>query len=119
MAIYGTALLAGCLVVGTAAGRLLGRAMGLDSDVGGVGIAMVLLVAAAAWLQKRGRMSPPTRSGVAFWGAVYIPIVVAMAAKQDVVGALRGGPAALLAGLLGVAAALALVPVISRAGAGR
>ena len=41
-----------------------------------------------------------------------------MAAKQDVLSALKGGPAALLAGTLAVVVGFALVPVISRIGAG-
>ena len=117
MAIYGVGLLAGCLVAGSTLGRLLGRAAGVDKDVGGVGIAMVLLVASAAWLRRRGRLSPPSRSGVLFWGAVYIPIVVAMAATQDVMDALSGGPTAALAGAASVAAAFALVPVLAGKGA--
>ena len=118
MAIYGVAILAGCLIVGSTLGRLVGAALDIDKDVGGVGIAMVLLIAVTAWSQRRGLMPEATRGGVLFWSAVYIPIVVAMAAKQNVVAALSGGPAALLAGTLSVAAAFALVPVLARGGSG-
>ena len=114
MAIYGVALLAGCLVIGTTAGRLLGSVMGLDKDVGGVGIAMVLLLVVTGWLRKRGSMPAATQSGILFWSAVYIPIVVAMAACQDVAGAIGGGAAAITAGVVSVAAAFAMVPVLSR-----
>ena len=38
------------------------------------------------------------REGVVFWSAMYIPIVVAMAAQQNVVAAVAGGRLALLAG---------------------
>ena len=41
----------------------------------------------------------PTEQGVLFWSAMYIPIVVAMAATQNVVAALAGGPMAAIAGL--------------------
>ena len=41
-----------------------------------------------------------------------------MAARQDVLSALAGGPAALAAGVLAVAAGFALVPVIGRIGSG-
>ena len=44
---------------------------------------------------------------------IYIPIVVAMAAKQNVVGAIDGGFMALLAGLLVVAVSFIFVPIIS------
>jgi len=53
---------------------------------------------------------------VEFWSAIYIPIVVAMAAQQNVYGALSGGPMAILAGTAAVAVAFALVPVLSRVG---
>ena len=51
-----------------------------------------------------------------FWSAVYIPIVVAMAAQQNVLGALSGGPAAILAGIAAVAVAFALVLLLDRFG---
>ncbi|MNJ58436.1 Malonate transporter MadL subunit [compost metagenome] len=51
-----------------------------------------------------------------FWSAIYIPIVVAMAAQQNVYGALSGGPMAILAGVLAVVVAFALVPVLDRIG---
>jgi len=42
--------------------------------------------------------------------------VVAMAAQQNVYGALSGGPMAILAGVAAVAVAFALVPVLDRVG---
>jgi len=51
---------------------------------------------------------------VGFWGALYIPIVVAMAAQQDVVSAIKGGPIVLIAGAGSVVLCLALVAVIGR-----
>jgi malonate transporter MadL subunit len=47
---------------------------------------------------------------------MYIPIVVAMAARQNVVAALSSGWLAVLAGLAAVAASVALVPLLSRLG---
>tara|TARA_R110002111_G_scaffold141908_1_gene207836 strand:- start:374 stop:739 length:366 start_codon:yes stop_codon:yes gene_type:complete len=116
MAIYGTALLATCLLVGLVAGRLLGALMGVEANVGGVGIAMLLLILVSGKLQKTGRMPTPTAGGILFWSSIYIPIVVAMAAKQNVVAALSGGPAAVVAGVVVVAISFALVPLISRIG---
>jgi malonate transporter MadL subunit len=116
MAIYGTALLSICLMIGMIIGKLLGLAVGVDANVGGVGIAMLLLILACDRLQKSGKMQPPTERGVAFWSSIYIPIVVAMAASQNVVAAVKGGPMAILAGVLAVGIGFALVPVISRIG---
>ena len=116
MVIYGVALLSACMLVGVFVGDLLGKVIGVQANVGGVGIAMILLVVLCDALVKRGRLQPVTQQGVAFWSAIYIPIVVAMAATQNVVAALAGGLAAFLAGALAVVACLVLVPAISRMG---
>ena len=97
MIIYGTALLAVCHLLGIVCGEMVGRALGLKTNVGGVGIAMLLLIAARHWLRGRGLLCATSESGVNYWGAIYIPVVVAMAMQQNVVAALRGGPMALLA----------------------
>ncbi|WP_417286128.1 malonate transporter subunit MadL, partial [Cobetia marina] len=54
-----------------------------------------------------------TSSGINFWNAMYIPIVVAMAASQNVVAAFSGGMVALVAGVLAVVLGLALVPLLT------
>ena len=84
--------------------------------MGGVGIAMLLLVIVAAKSNKRIKIGEITGQGVTFWSAMYIPIVVAMAAKQNVLGAIEGGPLALLAGVLAVVASFAMIPILSRIG---
>ena len=116
MVIYGTALLALCLLAGLTAGRALGAAVGVDADIGGVGIAMLLLVFMSEALRRSGRLSAPTQEGFRFWGAIYVPVVVAMAATQNVRGALGGGVMATLAGSLGVFVCFALVKVFVRLG---
>ena len=116
MPIYGIALLAACLLVGITVGKLIGALLGIDADIGGVGVAMVLLILGSDWLQRRQLLSPPTESGIRFWGQIYVPIVVAMAASQNVRGALDGGLMAFLAGATPVATCFALVPLLTRAG---
>ena len=117
MAIYGTALLSICLICGAITGRLIGFLAGVDANVGGVGIAMLMLILVSDRLQQSGRMTPPDERGVTFWSSIYIPIVVAMAASQDVVSAIQGGPTAILAGILVVAVSFAMVPLVARLGA--
>ncbi len=117
MAIYGTAVLSGCLLVGIFLGRLLGALMGVDKDVGGVGIAMLLLIFFTDRMQKRGSLPAISQQGIVFWSLIYIPIVVAMAASQNVVAALSGGPLALVAAVLVVAICFAVVPLLNRGGA--
>ena len=116
MAIYGTALLAICLICGLIIGKLIGLTIGIDANVGGVGIAMLLLILVSGRLQSAGLMARPTQSGVLFWSSIYIPIVVAMAASQNVRAAVSGGSVAVLAGIVVVVVSFALVPLISRIG---
>ncbi len=116
MVFYGTAILSACLVTGLLLGKLLGLVVGVDANVGGVGIAMLLLIVACDWLHATGKIKPLTERGIAFWGAIYIPVVVAMAASQNVIGALKGGPVAIVAGVLAVVACYALVPALSKMG---
>ena len=116
MAIYGTALLSICLIVGLMVGRFLGMLVGVDANVGGVGIAMLLLILICDTLQRSGRLQPPSRQGILFWSSIYIPIVVAMAASQNVIAAIKGGPLAIIAGILVVIFSFVLVPLISRLG---
>jgi malonate transporter MadL subunit len=117
MIIYGVALLSACLLAGVFVGDLLGNLIGVEANVGGVGFAMLLLIFVTDWLRKDLKLDQVSQHGIAFWSAMYIPIVVAMAAQQNVVAAISGGPVAVLAGVLAVAVSVALVPVISRIGA--
>lgn len=116
MVIYGTALLSLCLIVGLIVGEILGWLAGVEANVGGVGIAMLLLIVLTDRLQKAGRLTPPSESGILFWSSIYIPVVVAMAASQNVIAAVDGGIAALVAGVLVVIVSFVMVPLISRAG---
>ena len=116
MAIYGTALLSICLLVGLIVGKLLGILVGVDANVGGVGIAMLLLILICDRLRRSGHMQQPSERGILFWSSIYIPIVIAMAASQNVRGAVKGGPAAIAAGVLVVITGFAMVPLISRLG---
>src|SRR5699024_7379041 len=80
--ILGVALLSGSLLIGTFIGGLLGNLLGVDANVGGVGIAMIVLIVSTNFLARSGRLSPATSSGISFWSGMYIPIVVAMAATE-------------------------------------
>jgi malonate transporter MadL subunit len=45
---------------------------------------------------------------------MYIPIVVAMAARQDVVAAVSSGWMAIIAGVAAVAVSFAMIPLLDR-----
>ena len=114
MIIYGTALLAVCHLLGIIIGDLLGRALGMQTNVGGVGIAMLLLIISRIYLYKTGRLCATSESGVHYWGVIYIPVVVAMAMQQNVVAALKGGPVALIAAVGSVVLCGLFVSFINR-----
>jgi malonate transporter MadL subunit len=114
MIIYGTALLAACHLLGIFLGDLLGQALGVKTNVGGVGIAMLLLIFARLYMAKKDILPKLTELGVEYWGAMYIPVVVAMAAQQIVVTALHGGPVAVLAAIGSVVVCGCTIALISR-----
>jgi len=117
--ISGVALLSICTLAGLFAGDLLGVALGVKANVGGVGFAMLLLLFGTEKLKQRGLFKPLSARGVEFWTAMYIPVVVAMASQQNVLGAIKGGPAAILAGIAAVVLSYALIPLIGRIGKDR
>lgn len=116
MIIYGVALLSACLIVGLAAGEFLGVLIGVHANVGGVGIAMLLLVAACSLPAFKPLVEGVSGAGITFWSAMYIPIIVAMAARQNVVAAVDGGMLAIIAGVAAVVVSFALVPALSKMG---
>lgn len=113
MAIYGVALLSACMFLGVWLGSSLGALLGLKSDVGGVGFAMLFLMLASEYCEKRGLLKGGPEQGIKFWSAMYIPIVVAMAMNQNVIAALSGGPCAIIAGLAGCVVMFPLIKPLS------
>ena len=118
MVIYGVALLSFCMLMGVFVGDILGEIMGVQANVGGVGIAMLLLLVLSNLDSQKLTLKPITENGIGFWSAMYIPIVVAMAARQNVFSALSGGGMAIVAGVAAVAASFAMIPVLARFGQG-
>jgi malonate transporter MadL subunit len=114
--IYGVALLSFCMLVGIFVGDLIGVVIGAQANVGGVGIAMLLLILLSNQTRHEFKLSAPTENGVNFWSAMYIPIVVAMAAKQNVLAAVSSGWMAVIAGVAAVAVSFACIPLLDRIG---
>lgn len=119
MTISGVALLALCTLAGQLLGEMLGMALGVKANVGGVGIAMLFLVGARVWLHRRGMWNDGVQRGVLLWGSLYIPVVVAMAAQQDVHSAIEGGPMVLLIAVATVCLCFATVALIATFGVRR
>ncbi|SDO35816.1 malonate transporter, MadL subunit [Paenibacillus sp. yr247] len=99
MVIYGVALLSISTLVGVFVGELLGKLLGVNANIGGVGIAILLLLLITDYLKKKNKLTLTSQEGLKFWSGMYIPIVVAMAAQQNVLAALKGGPVAILAAI--------------------
>ncbi len=116
MTIYGVAILAFCFLVGKIMGSLLGAALGFDGDIGGVGFAMLLLMLINLYVKDKEWFRGESERGISFWKSMYLPIIVAMAATQNVNAAISGGAVALLVGVLGTLACFALVPWLSKIG---
>lgn len=116
MTIYGVALLAFCFLVGKLLGNVLGVTIGINGDVGGVGFAMILLIFSNAYMRRKGWLLAPTEKGILFWTSMYIPIVVAMSATQNVKAAISGGPVAIVVGVVVTISGFLLVPMISKIG---
>ena len=116
MIIYGVALLAFCFLLGKIVGGLLGNLIGVDGDVGGVGFAMLILMVINLYLKNKGWLKEQTNQGILFWSFMYLPIIVAMAATQNVKAAISGGPIAILVGAVITITGFFLVPVISKIG---
>ena len=114
MKIYGVSILAACFLAGHLLGDWLGRVFHLSGNLGGVGFAMLALILLHDRFNRKKMVTAETESGIRFWGSIYIPVVVAMSATQNVKAALSGGWVAILAGILGTVACLLLVPVFAK-----
>jgi len=116
MLIYGVTLLSISYFVGIYLGDIIGKLIGVNSNVGGVGIAMIILIVGVNYLIKRNKLSAKSQEGIAFWSGMYIPIVVAMTAQQNVLAAIKGGSTAITAGVVATVLSFALIPSVSKIG---
>ena len=114
--IYSLTTLAVCMLLGKYIGTLLGTLVGINADVGGVGFAIILLL-----LATNSKMLPFTKQqefiqGMNFWKKMYIPVVVAMAASQNVYRMLTSGIVAIVAGGAAVAVPFLFLFLIHKLG---
>lgn len=116
MTIYGVALLAFCFLVGKIIGTTLGALLGFNGDIGGVGFAMVFLMLANAWAKDKAWYKGESKQGILFWKSMYLPIIVAMAATQNVNAALSAGVLPFVVGIFATLACFFLVPWVARIG---
>jgi len=114
MIVYGVGILAFCMLTGMFVGDLLGQIIGVKANVGGVGIAMLMLIVLSSLSSRKVQLGQLTQHGITFWSAMYIPIVIAMASRQDVASAVSSGWLAVIAGVGAVALSFALIPVFTK-----
>lgn len=112
--IYGVALLSGCMFVGSFIGNILGLVTGVNSDVGGVGFAMLLLLIVTNSKKITSILPKEYEKGIDFWSKMFIPVIIAMSMSQNVVAALSQGWLAIAAGLGVVAVAFMFVPILNK-----
>lgn len=116
MKIYGVAILAACFLIGHFVGDYLGRLSHLSGNLGGVGFSMLLLIFLYDYSKKKKWLAVESENGILFWSTMYIPVVVAMSATQNVKAAMSGGIMALLVGIFSTLLCYLLIPVISKMG---
>lgn len=114
MIIYGTAILAICHLLGDYLGNTLGMLLGVKANVGGVAISMILLILSKELLARKGYLPQVTQFGVIYWSGMYIPIVVAMSAGQNVVAALSGGMLGLIVSIASLIGTVLVIRYLNR-----
>jgi malonate transporter MadL subunit len=112
MMIYGVAVLAFSYLIGQLFGEYLGAIIGVKANVGGVGFSMILLLVFKEWLQKKGWLDLEFVKGVDFWNKMYIPVIIAMSASQNVLVAVSSGFLAIIIGVIPVVIAFISLPFL-------
>ena len=100
--IYGVAALSACMLLGTLIGTVFGNLIGAGTEVGGVGFAMLLLIFLTNSKKLNFTQKPAFVQGIQFWKAMFIPVVIAMTATQNVFHMLSGSIVAITAGAAAV-----------------
>ena len=100
--IYGVAALSVCMLLGTLIGTVFGNLIGAGTEVGGVGFAMLLLIFLTNSKKLTFTQKPAFVQGIQFWKAMFIPVVIAMTATQNVFHMRSGSIVAITAGAAAV-----------------
>jgi len=100
--IYGVAALSACMLLGTLIGTVFGELIGAGTEIGGVGFAMLLLVFLTNCKKFTFTQKPAFIQGIQFWKAMFIPVVIAMTATQNVFQMLSSSIVAIAAGAAAV-----------------
>ena len=112
--IYSLVTLALSMLLGKYIGTCFGTLVGINADVGGVGFAILILL-----FVGNSKLFPFTKrkdffEGMIFWKKMYIPVVVAMAASQNVFRMLTSGMVAIIGGAAAVAFPFLLLYILHK-----
>ena len=102
------------MLLGKYIGTCFGTLVGINADVGGVGFAILLLL-----FVGNSKLFPFTKqqdfqNGMTFWKKMYIPVVVAMAASQNVYRMLTSGIVAIVGGVASVSFPFLLLYILHK-----
>ena len=100
--IYGVAILAACMLLGTFLGTVFGDLIGAGTEIGGVGFSMLLLIFVTNSQKLSFTQKPAFVQGMTFWKSMFIPVVIAMTATQNVFHMLSSSMVAIIAGAAAV-----------------
>lgn len=110
--IYGVAALSACMLLGMLTGTVFGDIIGAGTEIGGVGFAMLLLIFVTNCEKLKFTQKPAFIQGMTFWKSMYIPVVIAMTACQNVRGMLSSSFVAIAAGAAAVGFSFLLLYVL-------
>ena len=112
--IYSLVTLAVCMLLGKYIGTCFGTLVGINADVGGVGFAILLLLFVGNCPKFTFTKKQDFIQGMNFWKKMYIPVVVAMAASQNVFRMLTSGMVAIIGGAAAVAFPFLLLYILHK-----
>jgi malonate transporter MadL subunit len=112
--IYSLVTLSLCMLLGKYIGNLFGALVGINADVGGVGFAILLLLFVGNYPKFTFTKKPDFIQGMNAWKQMYIPVVVAMAASQNVFRMLTSGMVAIIGGAAAVAFPFLLLYILHK-----
>ncbi len=106
MLLYGVSVLSICIFAGVFTGDIPGQFTGLRAHAGGIGAATLLLLNLFTLHGQVMKLGVPAETSANLCNVKNFPILVAMAAKQNVIAALSNGGMAIIAGVAAVSYAI-------------
>ena len=112
--IYSLVTLSLCMLLGKYIGNCFGALVGINADVGGVGFAILLLLFVGNNKFFSFARKNAFTQGMQFWKQMYMPVVVAMAASQNVYRMLTSVMVAIIGGAAAVAFPFLLLYILHK-----